>query len=374
MSAFGRAPVIFLVPDFFGPPGGIARYCQMVARALQTQGIPLHIIALHDNSTPPPPHHFAHYQACGSSKIKFVQAFLAQFLKVRPAMVVVGHCHFAPIAAWLCKVTQTPYSVFLYGIEVWERLSTSRRWAVANATSKIAISHHTAAQASEINGWDLNKIEVLYNCLDPELATPATTASVDSQLSILTVSRLSREDSYKGLDVVLNAIPRLLQEFPALTYHIVGDGNARGDLEALAQELNIAHAVRFHGRVSDATLRTLYAQSTVYVMPSRNEGFGFVFLEAMAQGTPAIGGNVDATPEVIEHGVTGFTVDPHSPEAVADATATLLRDPDLRNRMGQAAYHRAHQVFGFDAFQSRLWNLLQGNGAPQRTTPAKSLP
>lgn len=372
MPPTGRAslPLLYLVPDLFGPPGGIARYCRMVAQALVAESTPPHIIALHDKPSNTP-HPFASYQACSSSRLKFVQTFIAQFLRVRPALVVVGHCHFAPLVAWLCRLTRTPYVVFLYGIEVWEQLSSSRRWAIAQATRRIAISHYTATQAARINGWDVREIEVLYNCLDPDLATPAPRLVQQDTSAILTVSRLSREDSYKGLDVVLQALPRLLQEFPTLTYHIVGDGNARIDLEQLAHTLNILSSVTFHGRVSDETLRELYARSNVYVMPSRNEGFGFVFLEAMAQGTPTIGGHLDATPEVIENGVTGFTVDPRSPDAVAEATARLLRDPALQHQMGQAGARRAHDVFGFDTFQAQVWDLVESTISSTRGLTAK---
>ncbi len=372
MPPTGRAslPLLYLVPDFFGPPGGIARYCRMVAQALVAEGTPTHLIALHDKPSNTP-HPFASYGACGSSRVKFVQTFITQFMRVRPAMVIVGHCHFAPLAAWLCQLTRTPYVVFLYGIEVWERLSVSRRIAVTGATRRIAISHYTATRAANINGWTVKETEVLYNCLDPDLAIPAPRLALQNTPAILTVSRLSREDSYKGVDVVLQALPRLLQEFPTLTYHIVGDGNARPDLDHLAQTLNISSSVTFHGRVSDETLRGLYAESNVYVMPSRNEGFGFVFLEAMAQGTPAIGGNIDATPEVIEDGVTGFIVDPHSPYAVAEATARLLRDPALQHQMGEAGIRRAHDIFGFNTFQTELWALVKSTIPATRGLAAK---
>lgn len=363
-------PILYLVPDLFGAPGGIARYCRLVAQALAEGGIAPHILALHDRPAESV-HSFASYSPCSSSKVKFAQHFIALFLKIRPALVMVGHCHFAPLVAWLCKLTRTPYLVFLYGIEVWEVLSASRRWAIGTATQQIAISHYTATHAAKINGWDASRIQILYNCLDPKLAIHTPHSINPLSPSILTVSRLSREDSYKGLDVVLQGMPRLLQEFPDLTYNIVGDGNARSDLEQLAHQLKVAGAVKFHGRVTDDELRTLYAQSSVYVMPSRNEGFGFVFLEAMAQGTPAIGGNLDATPEVIENGVTGFTVDPYASDAVAEAAATLLRTPALRQQMGQAAFQRAQAHFGFATFQARLWDILTMEGVTQGVAAVK---
>jgi phosphatidylinositol alpha-1,6-mannosyltransferase len=363
--------LLYLVPDLFGPPGGIARYCRMVAQALVAGGVPPHIVALHDKS-PTPAHPYASYYACTSNKIAFVRTVISQFVRTRPSLVLVGHGHFAPLTALLCKATRTPYIAFLYGIEVWEPLSGSRRWSLNAADLRLAISRHTATRAAATNGLSAAQSEILYNCLDPLLAPPAPRVNTAANPTILTVSRLSREDSYKGLDVVLKGLPTLLAEFPTLTYHIVGDGNARKDLTQLAATLQVSHAVRFHGTVSDDHLRSLYAKSDIYVMPSLNEGFGFVFLEAMAQGTPAIGGTLDATPEVIVDGVTGRTVDPHSPAAVADATAALLRDTALRQRMGEAALRHAHETFGFATFQQQLWHYLSRFGIHPTPAPNSS--
>src|SRR5262249_57554726 len=140
---------------------------------------------------------------------------------------------------------------------------------------------------------------------------------------------------YKGVDYVIRALPLLLGRFPNLVYHVIGDGDDRPRLERLAVEHGVQAAVRFAGILPDADLLRHYAGATIYVMPSRGEGFGFVFLEAMAQGTPAIGGNVDATPEVIVDGVTGYLIDPTSPDAIAAAVARLLDDPPLPPRLAQ---------------------------------------
>src|SRR5687768_10449957 len=126
MSPPGRAAILYLVPDLYGPPGGIARYCRMVGKALAESGAPVHLLALHDKAAPPELP-YASYRACGGSRAAFVRHLIACLLRVRPALVLVGHCHFAPLAASACRITRTPYVVFLYGIEVWEPLSASRR-------------------------------------------------------------------------------------------------------------------------------------------------------------------------------------------------------------------------------------------------------
>ncbi len=350
--------VLYLVPDLFGLPGGIARYCRMVTKALEGD-TRLSVVALHDAPNAPLSftESFAYYP-CAGSRQRFAQKVLHLFWKVRPALIIVGHVHLTPVVAWLCKITHTPFVQFLYGIEVWEPLSAARRWAVGQAARSIAISHFTAQRANEVNGFSKTTSLVLYNCLDPALAMASVKANNADRPSLLTVSRLSHADSYKGVDVALRAFAVILPRFPEARYHIVGDGDAKTTLETLAAHLGIEHAVCFHGRVSDDVLRHLYAQARVFVMPSRYEGFGFVFLEAMAQGTPAVGGNLDATPEVIVDGVTGYTVDPLSAQAVADAVLSLLENPIRCTQMGAAAQTRARDVFGYMQFRTQLLTYL----------------
>jgi phosphatidylinositol alpha-1,6-mannosyltransferase len=175
---------------------------------------------------------------------------------------------------------------------------------------------------------------------------------------MLTVARLSQAEQYKGHDFVIRAMPTLLERFPKLVYHVVGDGDWRRDLDALAGQMRVERAVRFHGSVSEQELRRHYAQASVFVMPSRAEGFGFVFLEAMAHGLPVVAGNVDATSEVVVDGETGYLVDPTSVRALVTAISRLLGDRDLRLLMGSAGRARVRENFGYDRFRMRLSELL----------------
>jgi phosphatidylinositol alpha-1,6-mannosyltransferase len=165
-------------------------------------------------------------------------------------------------------------------------------------------------------------------------------------------------EPHKGHEVVIAALPEILARFPDTIYHIVGDGDRRPLLEQLVDGKGLRANVRFHGIVSDETLRCLYATATLFIMPSTVEGFGFVFAEAMAHGVPAIGGDRDATPEVIEHEITGLIVDPTSPAAVAAAVIRILSDDNLRGRMSENAARSAAARFSYAVFQRRVSTLI----------------
>jgi phosphatidylinositol alpha-1,6-mannosyltransferase len=174
---------------------------------------------------------------------------------------------------------------------------------------------------------------------------------------------MSQEERYKGHDVVLRALPALLARVPGLCYDIVGDGDGRPELEALAYSLGVAGAVTFHGVVPEETLRSLYAAATAFVMPSRGEGFGLVYLEAMAHGTPVIAAQDGAAAEIILDGRTGFLIDPTSVEAVIESVLLLLADPDRRDQMGRTAAEHVEAKFTFPPYRDRLRALLAETGA-----------
>jgi glycosyltransferase involved in cell wall biosynthesis len=284
-----------------------------------------------------------------------------QVLRQRPVLIIIGHPHFAALGGVLGLLGRARVVSWLYGIDAWTPLSAPRRWGLRRSDRLIAISHYTARQAVEVNALPADKVCVLHNCLDPHFvayATPQSARSASATPNLLTVGRLSLTEQYKGHDRVIRALPAVLAHFPAAVYHIVGDGDWRSALEALAQQTGVAHAVCFHGRVSDEELRRRYAEASIFVMPSTQEGFGFVFAEAMAYGIPAIGGNLDATPEVIADGETGYCVDPRSVSEIAQAVTHLLADDDLRQRFGRQAARHVREKFGFTRFQQQLLAYL----------------
>jgi phosphatidylinositol alpha-1,6-mannosyltransferase len=166
---------------------------------------------------------------------------------------------------------------------------------------------------------------------------------------VLSVARLVEQ---KGHDNVLRAFPQILTRVPEAIYVIAGDGPFRPDLERLARELGLEGRVVFAGFVPEAELPSYYRAADVVVVPSREfrkgvpiEGFGMVYVEAGACGTPAVGGRGGGTEESIEDGVTGLRVDAEDPAAIGDAVARLLSDRELASRFGAAGRRRALERF-----------------------------
>lgn len=352
--------ILYLVPDLFGPPGGIARYCQTVCRALMESDIFFSVLSLRDLATQETAATVLGtrpYRAFGGSRLAFILNAFQQTVRMRPMIIMVGHPNFAPLGWLLARLTGARVVCFLYGIEVWERLAWHRRWPLSHMDCLIAISHYTAQQAISSNQLSAGKIRILYNCLDPQFDQPLE-RQVSTSYSLLTVARISQAERYKGHDYVIRALPQILQRFPDLIYDVIGDGEGRPMLERLAQQVSAAEAVRFHGRVSDEELQQYYAQASIFIMPSTHEGFGFVFAEAMAYGMPAIGGNLDATPEVIVDGETGYCVNPTSVDEIAQAVMRLLGNEDLRLRLGQQAARHVREKFSFAQFKQRLLSHL----------------
>ncbi|WP_134767641.1 glycosyltransferase family 4 protein [Nocardioides sp. 1609] len=157
---------------------------------------------------------------------------------------------------------------------------------------------------------------------------------------VMTVGRLT---VMKGHRYLVDAVPQLLQRFPDLVVVVLGEGHLRRVLVDRAEQLGVAHAVRFVGHRHDA--RGLLDAADVFVLPSRHEGMPLAAMEAMDAGLPVVGTRVIGTSEVVEDGVTGRLVPPARPGPLAEALEELLDDPVLRRRMAVAGRHRYEQRF-----------------------------
>ena len=147
---------------------------------------------------------------------------------------------------------------------------------------------------------------------------------------MLTVGRWRADERYKGMDTLITALPRLLPRWPELQLAAVGEGDDRAWLEDLAEETGVQRHVHFLSGLSYAELAACYAHCEMFALPSKGEGFGLVYLEAMACGKPVIGGAHGGAPEVIDDGKTGYLV-PHGDTALL---ATRDRNAAGRSRAG----------------------------------------
>ena len=359
-----RSSVLYLVPDLVGLPGGIARYCRHVCSALSDAGETTTVIALRDAKDADAAAagiRVSEYSPCAMSKTAFARRAAGAAIANRPEVILCGHPNFSPLVYAISRMLGIPFVVFLYGTDSWVSLPGARGRALERADRWIAISAYTARLAANANNLDASRIDILHNCLDPEFRFNDCDAT-ERKPNLLTVSRITNFEPHKGQELVLSAMPRLLEQFPRLVYDIVGDGDRRPALEQLAVDLGITNSVRFHGVVTDAELSEFYSRDAVFVMPSTVEGFGFVFAEAMSHGMPAVGGNRDAGAEVIIDGKTGFVIDPDSVDALVSAVANLFGDSATWQRMSHSAREHARSSFSYTLFRDRFAGILADIG------------
>lgn len=264
-----------------------------------------------------------------------------------------------------------PYALFVHGIEAWNPELDRYAAAIRGADLLLAVSNHTAQRVADVHGVDPSRIEVLHLALAPQSASAgiADAAVVDriATRSVGIVGRISSGERHKGHDELLEAF-RELRHLDGAQLVIVGGGDDLERLKARASDLGIVDRVLFTGRVSEATLQSIYTRLRIFAMPSRGEGFGLVYLEAMRHGLPCIASVHDAAKEVVVDGTTGMTIDLNDAKALRRALELLLTDDALCARMGAAGKEREEAAFSFQRFEDRLGEILR---ARRRQLPGR---
>ena len=168
------------------------------------------------------------------------------------------------------------------------------------------------------------------------------------------MARLAASERYKGIDSVIRALSEISRAVPDVAYDVVGDGDDRLRLEALAREQGVSDRVQFRGRLWPDELVDAYRACSLFVMPSSKEGFGIVFLEAALFGKPSLAGRHGGTPEVVEDGVTGVLVELEDVPGIAASITRLLEDDEARSKLGSAATKRLEEKFTYPTFRANL--------------------
>jgi glycosyltransferase involved in cell wall biosynthesis len=290
-------------------------------------------------------------------------------VKERPELIVTTHANFAPVAHSMKSLLGIPCVAIGHGIEVWD-LKPGAVWrALRAATAIAAVSTFTRDKMSSALQLPKDAIAILPNTFDPEEFYPDTRKPHfllaryglrATQPVILTISRLASAERYKGYDQILRALPKVRERFPDVRYVLGGRGPDRGRIESLVRELGLTENVTFAGYVRDYELRSHYNLCDVFAMPSKGEGFGIVFLEAMACGKPVVAGNKDGSVDAVLNGQIGALVDPDSVDEIAltlrqilarEHTQKLLFNPEALRR-------KSIEVYGYDKFVTQLQKIL----------------
>jgi glycosyltransferase involved in cell wall biosynthesis len=279
-------------------------------------------------------------------------------------LVVFTHVNLARIAPALPLARRrTRYVVCSHGIEVWRRASRLPRLALRRAAGVVASTTFTTERLVGLQGVDPARIATIALTLEPSWIEQAEAyqvtehAPADGAPLLLSVCRLDSTERYKGVDAVLRALPAVQAAVPGVEYEVVGEGDDLPRLKALAADLGVLDAVRFAGSIGNEELLERYRRASVFVLPSAGEGFGLVFLEAMAFGKPIVAAAAAGALDVVRDGVTGRLL--HDDAEIGPALADLLTSPDAYAAMSAAARREVAERFSFAAYRAGWEGVLE---------------
>jgi len=373
--------MVILFTQAYLTHGGMQTYMRRIAEVAtaycQERGEPLDCISLTDVGQNPSMHlsqvSYRRMVGCGGSKLGFLRQAL---LRTKPGagLCVVGHVALASTALAMKRLGLiSDYLVVLHGIEAWRPSGRLTRAAIRQASGIIATTRFTAKEFQIQNGFVAANVFIMPLAVEDTLFEERSALQPGLGLRVLSVGRLDKSERYKGFDELILATARLRREDIPVTLRIVGSGDDSGRLEALARETGAMPYVHFAGGIPDDSLRREYQTCDVFAMPSAKEGFGIVFLEAMSNGKPCIGGRHGGTPEVIRDGVDGYLVESGNVEQLAQKLKYLYEHPDQAEAMGKSSLARLRNEFTYSVMRRRWFaafdSILRGSRNPCAASP-----
>jgi len=281
-----------------------------------------------------------------------------------PNHVFCGHIKLAPLIQWLTEPLGIPYTVFTHGKEVWYPLPEAQKNALRGAADIWTVSRYSGDRMARVNQIPRERVQVVSCVVDPARFYPGEKSpelsdryALHNHRVLLTVARLWSGDIYKGVDVTIRALPTIIQAFPDVKYLVIGRGDDQPRLAALAEELGVSDRVIFAGFVPTPDLPDHYRLADAYIMPSQ-EGFGIVYLEAMACGIPVLAGDDDGSADPLQDGRLGWQVPHRDVGSVAQGCIEILQGHDQRC---QGEWLREEVIKSFIplVFKDRLRKLLK---------------
>ena len=247
--------------------------------------------------------------------------------------------------------------LFLHGIEAWKQHDWLTRRLLAKVDLFLTNSDYTWKRFCELNpSLSQRPHETVPLGLSTRLGTGISQPSEEP--IALIISRLSKDEDYKGHRELIEAWPLVLQQRSEARLLIAGDGDLRSELEQLVHSRGLDESIQFLGKVSEQTKTDLLTISRCLAMPSQGEGFGLVYLEAMRMGRPCLVSTLDAGREVVNPPEAGLAADPNDKAALADALVRLLSDGSEWRDWSMKARQRFEQNYTAAHFQERLVKAL----------------
>jgi glycosyltransferase involved in cell wall biosynthesis len=352
---------MLLAPEIFASEGGIPRILQTYLKALcelARTGDGVRLVALNDYKIDPVDlvrsanELLTDVRACGRRKMRFVRDALA--LSRGCERIICGHIGQLPVALAVKSVNpRLRYYLVAHGIEVWRPFTAIERLALRGAERILCVSDYTRQVLLNHCPLPEGRAIVLHNALDPYFEIAPGLPYNKERPVILVVTRLTLADRYKGVEHMVEAMPAIRAQLPNAILRIIGRGDDLLRLQQLRDALGQHDAIEFLGYVDDAHMAAELRACSLFALPSKKEGFGLVFLEAMANGRPCIGARAGGIPEVITPD-SGVLVEFGNVPALAKACVDALG----RDWNETAILNRARE-FSYSLFKDRLASLLE---------------
>jgi len=258
------------------------------------------------------------------------------------------------------RLTKPRVVAMLLGIEAWRVHDRLTQNQLDKVDLYLTISNHTWQDFVRVNPRYRDKQhQTILLGLDEPMRVPLDeVAQLPQRPVALMISRLTRGEDYKGHREVIRAWPLILRRQPEAELWIVGEGDLRADLEQLVSNLKLEESVKFLGQVSEVAKQELLAESRCLLMPSRGEGFGLVYLEAMRLGRPCLVSTLDAGQEVVNPPEAGLAVNPDDGDELASAICRLLAVGPEWQQWSTQARRRYEENYTAKHFQERLLAAL----------------
>lgn len=368
-----RASVLLLVLNCFSSTGGIQKACRTLAYTLHSisekTGNSFKMQALYDTETNEKYLPVSEFSGCSGNLISFIHKSAVAGSKSR--IVIISHINLLSIAIFI-KIFNPGVIIILmaHGKEIWDKLHPWKLRFIKKYATIWAVSAFTRDVLKNKHQCYPGKIIRLNNCLDPFFNVPGTFDKPPEllqryQLSpqqpvLLSICRLTKNEHQKGYDKIINIIPELLPMFPYLHYLICGetDYNEKTRLQNLIRQHKLQKNISLVNFIPETELTPHYLLADVFILPSKKEGFGLVFIEAAACGCKIISGNADGSKDAMLNGKLGTMIDPDDPAAIKKSIIENLS----RERSPAAALtiqKNCLMYFSQQRYQQQIENILQ---------------
>jgi asparagine synthase (glutamine-hydrolysing) len=362
---------LFLTLKTFSHTGGIEKVNRVLMKAgtdLQSKNlIRFHAKSLYDSA---PDEKYITNRRFVGFKGKLIPFIFNSVKKgIQCDVVMLSHINLA-LVGLLIKTLNPKTKLILqaHGIEVWGKQSRLKRHLLNKVDLILPVSQFTKNNLVNKHHIDESKCLVFHNSLDPYFNIISneivknrillTNQITQNEQVIVTLTRLVSSEKYKGYDKVIEALAILKKQGKKYKYLILGkyDQAEYNRVTQLIESLDLRDEVKLCGFIPDEEISSYFRLANLFVMPSQKEGFGIVFIEAMACGLPVIGGNLDGSVDALANGALGILINPNDQNALIDAIQNYQHHP--LSKQPEELINLVNQHFGYPQYQENLEKLL----------------